>query len=139
MSANRAQRYLFKVINPKDPTGPKIDAIITSDIYSRCYKYNPIRYENLRAAKYVLENTERIFGSIRKFNEGGWCYTGKPYEWCIKEGVIVPFPNNKIYAVYLNPNMYVYEWRAEHAADDDPMAPVGWENRYGAIIWKNTS
>jgi hypothetical protein len=86
-----------------------------------------------------LDNTERIFYGVRVFNQGGWCYTGRPGEWYIKEGIVVPFPKDKIFAVYVNPRMRVYECRAERAADDDPLAPIDWLTRYGGLTWKRTS
>ena len=131
--------FACKTINPNNPLGPKIDAIIPANLYLRYYKYYPIRYQNLRAAKYVLENPQRIFWGVRQFNEGGWCYTGRPIEWYIKENVVVAFPDDKIFAVYLNPNMRVYECRAEYAASNNPMCPDNWENRYRGLIWKSTS
>jgi hypothetical protein len=134
-----AADYACKTIDPSNPTGPKVDAIFPGDYTLRLYKYSPVDYENLRAAKYVLEHTERIFFGVREFNEGGWCYTGRPAEWFIKEGVVAPFPDNMIFAVYLNPNMRAYECRAEYVADDDARCPKGWQTRYGGLTWKSTS
>ena len=87
-----------------------------------CIKHSRVDFENLRAAKHVLDNTERIFYGVRAFNQGGWCYTGRPTEWYIKEGIIIPFPNKLVFAVYMNPQMMVYECRAEQAAIDDQFA-----------------
>ena len=128
-----------KTIDPNNPTGPKVDAIFPGGLTSRYYKNSPVRFENLRAAKYVLENTERIFYGVREFNKGGWCYTGRPAEWYIRERVVVPFPKELVFAVYLNPRMQVYGCRAEYAADDDPLSPINWQQRYRGLTWKNTS
>lgn len=133
-----AADFACKTLDPGDPTGPKVDAIFPGDYTLRLYKYSPVDYENLRAAKYVLEHTERIFFGVREFNEGGWCYTGRPVEWHVKEGVVAPFPKNMVFAVYLNPNMRVYECRAEYVADDDARCPKGWQTRYRGLTWKNT-
>jgi len=105
----------------------------------RYYKYSPVRYWNLIAAKYVLERPERVFWGVRQFNEGGWCYTGHPAESCIREEVAAPFPDGKDFAVYLNPKMRVYECRAEYAAQDDPHCQVDWQDRYRGLTWKSTS
>lgn len=134
-----ADDFACKTIDPVNPSGPKIDAIFPGDLTLRYYKYSPVRYLNLIAAKFVLENTERIFFGVREFNEGGWCYTACPAEWYIKENLVAPFPEDKVFAVYLNPNMRVYECRAEYAADDDPRCPVDWQKRYRGLSWKSTS
>jgi len=128
-----------KTIDPNDPTGSKVDAIFPGDYTLKLYKYWRVDYENLRAAKCVLENVARIFFGVREFNEGGWCYTGRPGEWFISEAKIAPFPEDKVFAVYLNPNMRIYECRAEYAAPDDPLNPVNWQTRYRGLTWKNTS
>lgn len=133
-----AADFACKTIDPSNPTGPKVDAIFPGDYTLRLYKYSPVDYENLRAAKYVLEHTERVFFGVREFNEGGWCYTGRPSEWLIKEGVAAPFPDNMIFAVYMNPNMRIYECRAEYVADDDARCPKNWQKRYRGLTWKNT-
>ena len=134
-----AADFACKTIDPNDPTGPKVDAVFPGEYTLRLYKYSPVDYENLRAAKYVLENTERIFSGVREFNEGGWCYTGHPVDWCIKEGVVATFPDHLLFAVYLNPNLRVYECRAEHVAHDDARCPKGWQTRYRGLTWKSTS
>jgi hypothetical protein len=134
-----AADYACRTRDPKDPGEGFADAISPADLTLRWYKYLPVRYENLRAAKYVLENVWRIFRGVRQFNRGGWCYTGRPKTWYIRPDSCVPFPEHLVYAVYLNPNLRVYEARAEDRAPDDPMCPVDWKNRYEALIWKRTS
>lgn len=137
--SGRARNYPCRTLNPEDPSGPKIDAVFPHALYSKLYKYSPVRYENLRAAKYVLENPERIFSGIREYETGGWCYTGRPEVWYVKPDVEAPFPEDKVFAVYMRTNMLIFECRAVCADDIDPMCPVGWEDRYGGLIWKNTS
>jgi len=53
MTAN----HTLKAINPECPDGPKTDIIIPGDLAAWYYTYEHVRFENLRAAKYVLENT----------------------------------------------------------------------------------
>jgi hypothetical protein len=131
--------YFQPILNPADPKGEKIQAVLPYRLILRFYKFHPVRYENLRAARYVLENPERIFAGVRQFNEGGWCFTGRPKFWHVKETVAVPFPDDLVYAVYLNSRFVIYECRAERAARDDPSCPVDWQNRYTGLVWKNTS
>jgi len=123
----------------KNPTGPKIDAIFPGALTLRYWKYWPVRYWNLIAAKFVLEHPQRVFYGVREYNEGGWCYTACPAQWYVRENEVAAFPKNMVFAIYLNPNMRVYLCRAEHAAQDDPMCPVDWQNRYRGLIWKSTS
>jgi hypothetical protein len=130
--------YKINIINPEN-TAQTTCAVIPYDVYLNAYKFMPVVYENLRAAKYVLENPYRIFAGIRRFNDGGWCFTGRPDRWHIKESTMANFPDHLIFAVYLNPSLCVYEWRAEKADPDDPSSPEGWKDRYKALIWKHTS
>ena len=132
------KNYQLSIIDPKN-LSQKTIATITHGVYLNAYKYAPVSYENLRTAKQVLENPERIFTGIRRFNEGGWCFTGRPREWHVKENVTAAFPDNLVFAVYLNPALCVYEWRAEAAAENDPYSPIDWEDRYNALIWKRIS
>jgi hypothetical protein len=132
------QNYNLVIIDPENPD-QTTTAVIPHDVYLSAYKFTPVKYENLRAAKFVLENPERIFAGIRRFNDGGWCFTGRPVMWHIKEQLTAPFPNHLVFAVYLNPGLRVYEWRAELADQNDPASPDDWENRYNALIWKRTS
>ena len=131
--------FCIDVLNPEDPSGPKISATMPHRYFSHLYKYHPVQYENLRAAKVVLEAPSRIFNGVRAFNEGGWCFTGRPENWTIAERITAPFPDKLVFAVYLNQGFLVYECRAEPAAEDDPLSPKGWQDRYSALVWKRTS
>lgn len=134
-----AADYACRTRDPQNPVDGFVDAIFPADLTLQWYKSSPVRYENLRAAKYVLEHVERIFRGIREFNRGGWCYTGRPTEWHLRKDVVAPFPSKLVFAVYLNPRLRVYEARAEVAAIDDPMSPKDWANRYEGLVWKHTS
>ena len=135
-----AADFNCETINPEDPEGPKIAAVFPGGYTSRLFKYSPVDFENLRAAKFVLENTERIFFGVRDFSEGGWCYTGHPATWYIRKGIEVPFPADRVFAVYMSPRMHVYECRAEYIDDQNPLCPVDWQTRYRGLTWpKSTS
>ncbi len=131
--------FTCKVIDPMNPGGPKIDAIFPGAYTEHLYKYSLVDYENLRAAKYVLEHADRIFLGVREFNQGGWCYVGRPVEWYIRDTTVASFPQDRVFAVYLNPNMRVYECRAEYIDLADPLSPEDWQGRYGGLRWKSTS
>lgn len=132
----RKKDFQIDAVDPRDPTNARTQITIPRSVYLPLYKYHPVRYENLRVAKEVLQNPERIFSGVRTHNEGGWCFTGRPKEWHIKEKMIAPFPDYLIFAVYVNQRLCLYESRAEVAAEDDPLSPKDWQNRYGALIWK---
>jgi hypothetical protein len=128
-----------KTIDPNSPNGPPIEAFISIERCQRCAKL-PVKSRNLiLCALPVLKNPELVFAGVRDFQEGGWCYVGWPEEWCIKKQVVVPFPKDRfVFAVYLEPSMRVYEWRAEKVATDDPLAPEDWQYRYRSLVWKKT-
>jgi hypothetical protein len=133
------QNALIDIINPEDVNGPKIKAVLSHTFYLRMYKFSPVKYENLVAAKYILENPQRIFSGVRQFNDGGWCFTGRPNSWYVTKDVRVPFPEHLVFAVYLNAAFNLYEARGERSANDDKLCPIDWQKRYQALVWKNTS
>jgi hypothetical protein len=134
-----AKDWYTGTINPNDPDGQKISVTIPVQVIENYYTFHPVRFENLRCAKHVLERPLRIFAGIRQWNEGGWCFTGRPESWNIRENIVAPFPGNLVYAVYLNERFYVFECRAELSASDDPNSPCDWQDRYKGLIWKSTS
>jgi len=131
--------YEQETLDPNNPMGPKIKVVIPHYIYSRAYKYDPVQYENLRAVKEVLENPKRIFWGIREHNEGGWCYVGKPSKLYVKQDDVIDFPKGKVFAVYMNPRLMVFDWCLEYADSEDEMSPEGWQERYRSLKWKSTS
>ncbi len=131
--------YFQPIVNPNDPKGPQIQAILPYSLILEYYKFYPVRYENLRAAKFVLEHPDRIFAGVRRYTEGGWCFTGRPTSWYIRETVEVPFPDNLVFAVYLNSRFEIYECRAENSETNDRNCPKDWQNRYAGLIWKSIS
>ena len=133
-----AADYKWKTRDPLNPMGDPIEVIFPASLTEKWYKEQPIRYENLRAAKFVLDNVQRIFSGTRRLNDGFWCYTVRPTEWYIKEKVIAPFPNHLVFAVCLDTRMRVYDCRGEFASDDDKLCPKNWRGRYKGLVWKST-
>ena len=134
-----AADYLCRTRNPLDPEGDPIDVVFPAGLTEKWYKQDPVRYENLRAAKFVLENVKRIFRGVRRLNEGFWCFTGRPSTWNIRQDVIVPFPDKFVFAVCVDSLMRTYDCRAEYVAVDDPLCPINWQDRYEGLVWKSTS
>ena len=97
-----------------------------------------MKYENLCAVKDVFDHTNRIFWGTREHTDGGWCYVGRPESWTIKPGCIVPFPSDKVFAVYVNERRILFEYGAEPADPDDPLSPIDWKERYRGKIWPST-
>lgn len=133
------RNFGIRTLDPRNPKADTIEVVIPGDLIERFYKEQVVRYENFRAVKTVLESPLRIFSGVRLLNQGGWCYVGRPEEWYIKENVTAPFPRNRLFAVYVNPNFRVYEFRAEETDVLDPDCPRNWEQRYGGLVWKRTS
>ena len=131
--------YFIEVLDPENPSGPKKKATIPYDLILHYYKRLETRYDQFIEAKYVLENTSRLFGRCRLLSDGMWCYSGRPETWHVKPGVIAPFPKELVFAVYLNDRLIVYEFGAEPADPGDPYSPKDYKTRFGELKWKSTS
>lgn len=67
------------------------------------------------------------------------CFLPPQISWYILDTVTAPFPENMVFAVYMNSRLYIYDARAEYCASDDTLCPVDWQNRYEGLVWKSTS
>lgn len=134
-----AHDYGVEVIDPREVTGPKTTAWFPHSLYLAHYKEDRIHYWNIQTAKVVLERPSAIFAGVREFNEGGWCYVGRPQYWYTRPEKPVPFPDDLVYSVYLNAGMYVYHWRADEADEVETLYPKDWRNRFRSQIWPSTS
>lgn len=131
-------------VNPRNPTGPKIEVVLPGKLIKRYHKYTYVAFQNFMPAKQVLDDPQRIFDGIREHNEGEWwCYTGRPAYYYVAKNVRAPLPENRVFAVYLScftsSEIGIHEWRAERAAEDDPLSPVNWRTRYRSLLWKPKS
>ncbi len=134
-----AKDFQIETVDPRDPVAGRTQVTIPHSLILAYFKRWPVRYMNLKAAKEVLQEPQRIFYGVREYNQGGWCFTGRPATWHIREQIEAPFPEDLVFAVYMNPLLYVYETRAEYAAEDDTLCPKDWQARYGGLVWRNTS
>src|SRR6185436_15832843 len=105
----------------------------------RAYKTNEVKYQNLRAAKFVLQKALLIFEGVREHQEGGWCYVARPTEYFLRPSIVVPFPPGMVFAAYLNPVRRLYDWRLEPAESPGSPYPSGHKSRYTREAWKNIS
>lgn len=141
MTEHEVKRGMYEclTVDPNNPAGPRIEAFIPLDRARQIFKTNPIKFEHLRCVKQILEHPLHIYEGIRDKMEGGWCYVGRPLEWAIKEGVIAPFPQDKVFAVYLRSNMTVFDWQAEQTEEGESSCPKDWRQRYRRRVWSITS
>ena len=134
-----ARDYIFDIQDPADPSNPGTQTVkctIPADLYTTWYTNYSVKYENLRAAHEVLTRPDRIFRGTRHLNYGFYCYVGQPTTLCIKDGIWADFPaSGFVYSAYLNDRMILYEIRQEKADPGDPLSPIDYKNRYGALIW----
>lgn len=126
-----------ETIDPGNPSSDRITVKFPFSLIERWKHKEITQFYNVATAKKVLDEPKRIFYGTRALSEGWWCYVGKPDIWYIRESVTSTFPSNKVFAVLLDADFEVYGFRSEPAAEDDPLAPNGWRERYGRLIWKS--
>jgi hypothetical protein len=132
--------FFFEIMNPEDPEGPKVQCRIPGEVYEWHYKMNYVKYLNLTAARDVLLSPKLIFGGVRIFQQGGWCFVGTPSSVHLRENITVPLAPDVVYGVYLNPRLHVYEWRAEPRESPGSLFPKDWNDRYvKGLVWQSTS
>lgn len=134
-----ARDITIQVVDPDRPPTAYVPAIIPGDIYLHYYKTNEAKYRNLVPAVFVLERPLLIFEGVREYQEGGWCYVGRPEFFFLRPTVQVSLPAGRVFAAYLNPLRRLYEWRLETAEADSSPYPKGHESRYKRLAWKSTS
>ena len=134
-----AKDYYFDVRDPRNPENATVKSKLPGPLYQKHYKSNFVKYMNLKAAKEVIEDTKLIFAGVREFQEGGWCYVGKPSMHYIRDTITVPIPPGHVFTVYMNPVMMIYEWRLEITEGAGSLLPLGHKARYERLAWQSTS
>ncbi len=132
----------FKIKWPVDDS--EIEIRIEPAYYKRLQIYMPNDYLNLFTVFEVLQNPNRIFsGLCRRHSDSSkkLCVVGKPQHWYIgtKSSSNVPFPQELVYLVFLSERNSIFEFRAERSDTEDPLSPIGWEERFVELIWKKNS
>jgi hypothetical protein len=129
------RRHGIKARNPTEPEGDLIDVWFPGDLILGYYKHDQVNFWNLEVAKFVLENPIAIFQGIREYKKGGFCFVGQPTDWYVAENVMSSFPKNRVFCVYVNPAMCVYEFRAEQADSVQACMPSDSERRFRRKLW----
>ena len=141
MTPSGSGYYECETIDPRRRDGSRTTVRLSIQLARKYLKLISVDYMNLGlCAKEVLDDPQRIFEGVRGYEEGGWCYTGRPSEIYVTEGVTAPFQERFVYAVYVSPSLEIYWWCPEKCDPQDPLCPLDWQNRYdGGLIWTNTS
>lgn len=124
-----------EIINPDDPLGPKTDAKWSSEWILHLHREQPIKFRNISAAQEVLKTPISIFCGLRRYREGGYCFVGKPKLWYTRYDKLITFPDQLLYAVYLSPARFVYDFRAEKIDSGDGACPKDWKSRFKSRVW----
>ena len=135
-------RQIGLQIEVPDPCGSGSEPLVVKlscEFVTKLYKYHYVDFLNLEAAKEVLLSPRAVFLGVRDYEVGGYCYVGRPGKWYIKERCLVPFPNDKVFAVYLNPTLWLYELQAEKTEGAGSDMPLGWRDRYEELLWIPTT
>ena len=108
--------------------------IIEKEIDILCKHGPQARLHDIASAGQVLRKPLVIFENLKREGfEYGLCYAGKPtmygQQW---EN---PIAVGLVFAVYMNCEKIVYEWRAEPEDRKYPGYPVDWKRRFGSIKW----
>lgn len=132
--------HSFKIKWPIDNT--EIVIRVEFKTWDFLQKYRPNEFLKLFTVREVLNNPNRIFSGLNRLysdTSDHLCFVGKPHSWrrhIGKSEVVVPFPSNLVFLVFLNERKSISEFRAEEADREDPLSPENWENRYGELLWK---
>ena len=130
----------FKIAYPV--TGQEIEIRVEPATYERLLKYKPTDFANLITCYYVLNSPKRIFANLQRpcrDTSDYLCFVGKPQEWYVGNRNKVPFPENLVYAVFLNDRYSIIEFGAEEISYNDKYSPENWEDRFGDLIWTRNS
>ena len=123
--------------DPEDPAGGKIvDITFPGVLLTRWFAEAQVRVWNVKPAQSVLLDPDAVFAGVRTYNQGGWCYVGRPAMHFVRPNIEVSLPPGHVFAVYVNPARLAYQWRLEVADPEDSRLPVDWTSRYDDILWR---
>lgn len=130
----RGDFYLERVFDPWNPPQSK-RVTVPASIVDRVLRYAPrSKFHLLRhVVPPTLEGPEMVFRGLRRELEGGTCYVARPEKTYDSDGLSRQAPPGFVFAVYLDEDDRVYEWRFEPAEDF-----VKWEERFEEKTWPRT-
>ncbi|MCX5674736.1 MAG: hypothetical protein NTX87_06985 [Planctomycetota bacterium] len=130
---------LVDALNPHEQTGATWSVLLPIGLVRHWLKESEVDYQNLKhLVPEILRKPVAVFGGVRVYEQGGYCYLGKPADWYIRPNCLVPFPKERIFAVYVNPMCRLYEIQAEKVEPPSLYRPKGWKDRYEALLWSTT-
>ncbi len=130
----RGDFYVDGVFDPWNPPQPK-RVTVPATIVDRVLRYAPrSKFHLLRhLVPATLERPEMVFRGLRRDLEGGPCYVARPERTFDNDGLARSMPPGFVFAVYLDEDDKVYEWRLEPADDF-----ASWEERFEERTWPRT-
>jgi hypothetical protein len=136
--ASEQQRdgYDVEALNPHGQTAATWTVLVPVSLVRHWLKESEVDFQNLKhLVPAILRAPVAVFEGVRDYEEGGYCYLGKPTDWYVKPRCLVPFPKDRIFAVYVNPMRRLYDIQAEKTEPGSMYRPEGWKERYEALLW----
>lgn len=118
--------FSFKIKWPVDKR--EIEVRVELEYYKYLNIHRPNDFRNLATAHEVLNYPNRIFTGLNRPHSDSskkkLCVVGKPRNWYIGRdaNAVASFPTNCVYVVFLSERYSIFEFRAEQADTEDPLA-----------------
>lgn len=132
--------FYVEIIDPLNPGGPPVEATIPDFLIAREYKRSDARYANFEVVHLVLREPSRIYRGLREWNHNHWCFVGRPEFWHLEDkatGTVrrLPFPQDLIYAVYLNDRYFVHGFGPRDAEPPGGTHIANSDQHFGGVQW----
>jgi hypothetical protein len=145
-ATKNARNYFDEVFIPPDtPEGSRLrDVHIIASELERVKTFSPFKQWNLLTAHEVLKNPDRIYRHIRDGDDHwGWCFAARVPSLRRDDGTLRSMHPDQVFAVYMNEEASVFEWRPERCDQHDRFAPARSVvettkeglGRFGSQIW----
>lgn len=133
-SVPRGDFFVDGVFDPWNPPQAK-RVTVPATVVDRVLRYAPrSKFHLLRLlVPGTLERPDMVFRGLRRDLEEGTCYVARTDKRYDNDGLAHPAPIGFVFAVYLDEDERVYEWRFEPEEDF-----VKWEERFEEKTWPRT-
>jgi len=131
----------YAPLKAKDPESEnELDVKISTELIDECFKYYALKYYELlhRCVHTTLLNPEAIFGGLRDYEIGGYCYTCQLSYAVTYDGNIIDPHERKVFLVYMTKSICVFDWTLEHEDPEMNGFPVGHATRFKREIWRRS-